>query len=290
MKIYFGRLMLSLILLVGSVSACAPKVKLVDGTKTPVLLNPRIIQQDTLWRGVIKVQGVIEVAKEATLTIAPGTRVHFNWLDTDNDKIGESGLRVRGRLLAEGTIRKPIVFTSLNKEERSAWGEVRLEEAGPSRLRYCYFSFADWGLHMHFSPVIIEHCRFENSEGGLRFRSGPIDIHNCLIQKNEIGIRYLLSNPKIQHNTIRKNTHGIFIREGSKKPIISHNNIYNNKRYNLKLGEAQTTDISCPENFWGTTDQAVIDKKIFDHQESNYLGKVNYQPIAEMPWGISWGQ
>ncbi len=287
------------LLLISTALACAPSVQgqkpkpapqVLDGRTTPVRLEVGTINRDTTWQGTIKIKGVITVAKGAALTISPGTRVAFAWLDADGDGIGDSGLLVKGRLLAEGTGSQPISFTSTARHGARAWGEIKLEDAGPSHFRYCYFNFAYWGLHLHFSPVVVEYCRFEYSEGGVRFRSGPISIRHCLIQENRSGIRYLHSNPSIKRNTIRRNYIGIFIREGSKHPVIAKNNIYENKNHNLKLGEVQTIDISCPENFWGGTNTALIEEKIFDYQDSDYLGKVNYQPIADRSWGMVWPQ
>lgn len=273
-----------------TVLACAPKakIKVIDKSKTLVQLNDKLIVKDTVWQGVIKVNGVIEVAKDTTLTIQPGTRINFEWMDKDNDGIGDSGLLIKGSLIAIAKVNRPIVFTSAGKSKPKAWNEIKFDSAQPSHFKYCYFKYAHWGAHVHFTPVIFEYCRFEKSSGGIRFRSGPIKIRHCLIQNNDIGIRYLYSDPTIEHSTIRHNNTGIFIREGAKHPVITKNNIYDNKGYNLKLGEAQTTDITCPENFWGSTNQKFIKEKIFDYNNSDYLGKVNYQPVASTPWGTDW--
>ena len=253
---------------------------LVDGRAKPALLTPGNLNQDTLWRGVIRIQGVITVPQGVTLKLAPGTRVEFLPQDQDQDGVGDSGLYVNGRIIAQGEPNRMIEFTSGSQSvSPSQWGTIQLEYSPGSGFKYCRFTGADWAIHAHFSDLEVEHCILERNAGGMRFRSGPVKITHNLIQRNNIGLRFRSSNPVIQYNTIRQNHIGIFVRENS-RPEISHNNLLDNTEYHIELEETQTQDIYGPQNWWGTGDDQSIEKLIYDKQDLAGIGRVHYEPIA----------
>jgi hypothetical protein len=260
--------------------SCA-SIYLVDGSKQVVTIGNEIIKRDTLWQGTIIVDGMVKLAKGATLWLAPGTRVEFVFRDKNQDGIGDNGIFVNGQLIAEGSREQNIVFTShSNPPAPASWGEIIIEYSKGSKFKFCRFEYAHWALHMHFSKVEINQSVFENNEGGLRFRSGPVAIRNNLIRHNKTGLRFIHSQPVIEHNTISQNLTGIFIREGVRHPSITHNNFTDNKDYHLKLGESQQHSIDCPNNWWGTTQTELIDKYIFDQLDADYIGRINYIPFA----------
>ncbi|MBI5788996.1 MAG: right-handed parallel beta-helix repeat-containing protein [Candidatus Schekmanbacteria bacterium] len=268
--------------------SCIPKPQIMDGSQTPVVLDNLVIDRDTTWQGMIRIKGTVEVKKDAVLTLKPGTVVSFAWMDNDKDGIGDSELIVKGQLIAVGSPEQLVIFTSTTRAVANGWKEIRLEQAQGGEFKYCYFTFANWALHVHFTPVSVDYCRFEFNEGGMRFNSNLMYIRHNLIQNNRIGLRFLQCDPVIEGNTIKDNLTGIFIRLGVKKPIITQNNIYQNENYNLKIGEEQAADIACPNNYWGTTSQEIIEAKIYDKKDSGYLGRVKYQPFIGVPLGTAW--
>ncbi|HSH13072.1 MAG TPA: right-handed parallel beta-helix repeat-containing protein, partial [Desulfurivibrionaceae bacterium] len=145
----------------------------------PPLLHPlpfewplSTLASDALWAGEIHVSELLSVPQGVALTVLPSTICRF-------DK-EEAGLTVYGRLLAEGRPEARIVFTSLDESGPSDWAGVILERAVGSRIENCDFSFAEWGLHIHFVPMTISGCRFHDNDGGLRFRSGPMLLTRSL--------------------------------------------------------------------------------------------------------------
>jgi parallel beta-helix repeat protein len=86
------------------------------------------------------------------------------------------------------------------------------------------------------------------------------------------------SSPIIKQNTITKNAVGISL-EGSPTPTIVNNNIEENSNYNLQMKPGVQVNIAAANNWWGTTDTAVIDQKIYDYNDDFNLGKVNYTPF-----------
>ncbi len=62
-------------------------------------------------------------------------------------------------------------------------------------------------------------------------------------------------------------------------PPINHNNFFDNTAtYELYNGNANTTTLDAVNNWWGTTDNAQIQLKIYDWFEDASLGIVNYTP------------
>lgn len=106
-----------------------------------------------------------------------------------------------------------------------------------------------------------------------------IVISNNLISNNKVGIGIVCPIVTIKSNTITNNEVGISIVRISQSsvPTIENNNIYENSQYSLSLGASN--DIKATSNWWGTTDSAVIDQKIYDFNDDVELGKVNYTPF-----------
>jgi parallel beta-helix repeat protein len=88
------------------------------------------------------------------------------------------------------------------------------------------------------------------------------------------------SSPTIMQNTITKNANGISI-HNNPSPTITNNNIEDNTNYNLRIASSTQVNINAANNWWGTTDTAKIDEKIWDYNDSDDFntGKVNYIPF-----------
>lgn len=255
--------------------------KVIDGNKKAATLTDHILKENTRFSGHILISGILVVPRGIVLKIDPGTKVEFIFSDNDQDGIGDGKIMVEGSIVAEGSADKPILFFGSRTGPKS-WSEISLEYSPATSFSNCEFRNAYWGLHMHYSPVLIKSCRFIENYGGMRFRSGPITVENSLFQANTIGIRYLFANPVIRDNTFRKNGTAIFIRLGTTGSVISQNNFIDG--FAIKLGESQQTDIPAANNFWGSTTTSEIEKIIYDQLDSDYLGRVLYTPIATKPF------
>lgn len=232
------------------------------------------------WSGTVKVEGQLVVEKGATLTIEPGTKVTFLPGKLDEEGLAESGLLVKGTIVAKGAPGKRILFTS--GAERPApgdWGEIKLFGSTGSAFSGCDFRFGGWGLHLHDSDIKVENCTFShNSYGGLRLKGGEVEITGCVIKDMDIGIRYWKSSPSIHHNAITGNKTGIFCRQEAGGSSINFNNIYGNTEYDIKLGDGQREDIDARMNWWGTKDTSYIRRKIYDREREGYIGNVVIEP------------
>ncbi|MEN8135327.1 MAG: right-handed parallel beta-helix repeat-containing protein [Thermodesulfobacteriota bacterium] len=232
----------------------------------------RNITSDTIWAGAIRVDELLTINKGTTLTVRPGVISEFS--------TEESGLLVYGTLKAAGKKDARIFFTSTAKAGSSDWLGIQLERATGSVMANCDFSYADYGLHIHFVPMEISGCRFINNDLGIRFRSGPIKLSRSLFSQNRIGIRAMRGNMDIFENEISNNEIGVFVREGGKGLKIYRNNFSNNERYNLRLGDFNKDDVDARHNWWGT-DQP--QEMIFDGHQESYIGIARFEPFLHAP-------
>ena len=274
-----------------------------ENAATKMLYGDHVIDSDTVWAGEVIIKGVVLVGRKATLKIEPGTTIRFRKTDRDNDGIGDSEIRVLGRLLAEGRPDSPILFESAEQNPKPKdWSYLLIFTSGKkSSIDYCRFRHAFSGVQVHFSSAVISNSIFEKNNEGLRFGRARLSITNNLFRNNEVGIRFTrMEGPvRITQNEITKNRRGIFLVPSgqniqdffepgrSGKPwntgrlLITTNNIFNNSRYDLSLGEKQLWDLDVTGNWWGSLDPHLIQQRIFDKTTDPELGKALFMPYAD---------
>jgi hypothetical protein len=284
-------------------SACAARQ--VETTDEPLMYRDQVISENTVWGGEVIIEGVVMVSRKATLVIMPGTIVRFKRIDSNNDNIGDSELRVLGRLLAVGNRDRPIRFESAEKEPRPKdWSYVLIFSSGKKSLvKFCEFRHAFSGVQVHFSTAAITNSLFTHNHEGLRFGRARLAVQGNIFKNNDVGIRFTrMEGPvTIKHNKVTENRVGIFLvpsgqniqdffepdRSGNPwntgRLLITANNIYNNYWYNLSLGEKQLWDLDVTGNWWGTADAETIMHSIFDKNRQPELGKAIFKPYAEKP-------
>lgn len=289
------------------------------------------LSANTTWSGTVLVSGDVYVEPGATLTIAPGTIVKFKRIDetseqnlfnTDTPYYPQAELIIRGRLIAKGTEKEPITFTSAEIDARPAdWGAVNFLGSIASVIDHCRFMFAYNGIHAHGSKVTVSNSDFVRNGVGISFKSeeetpgvpwfgkrSEVQVDNCLISRNKGGIGFRNSDAVIRRNEITDNKFfGIFPKEevraeiseneirGNKKGIylyqargvvLTRNNIYDNIDYNISVAEAQDYDVEARGNWFGTINQDKIDAMIFDNNDDPELGRVTIDPVLETP--VQW--
>lgn len=233
----------------------------------------QVVPADVLWRGVVAVVQPVTVLPGVELNVAPGTTVEFS---------EGAGMLVKGRLIAKGQSNEKIRFTSDPKKGAGDWDEIQLEYATGSIIANCIFEYATWGLHSHFTNLVVSDSYFANNFGGMRFRSGPVEIRGSTFEHNTIGVRAYIGNAVIRENTIRHNEVGIFVREKGGGLVITHNNILDNSSYGIRVGDFNNEDVNAKENWWGGTDPS---SAIFDDKYEPGIGRVNFEPTIMEPVG-----
>ncbi|OGQ95263.1 MAG: hypothetical protein A2521_03765 [Deltaproteobacteria bacterium RIFOXYD12_FULL_57_12] len=295
-----------------------------SGSKQTMEVASQTITADTTWAGVVMVKGDVYVPPGVTLTIAPGTTVKFKRIDetSDQNQFGidspyypQAELIIRGRLIARGTEKEKIVFTSAEIDARPAdWGAINLLGNEGNILEHAKILFAYNGLHAHGATARISRCEFANNGVGISFKSeeeapdvpwfgkrSNLEILDSTFYRNKGGIGFRNSDGVITRNDIRENKFfGIWPKEecnvaitynevtGNKKGLylyqtrgltLNHNNIYDNKDYDIGVAEAQDYDVDAANNWFGTTDAQKIDEVIFDKKDDADLGEIRYMPF-----------
>lgn len=128
----------------------------------------------TLEPGVYRIVGNISVAAGDTLRILPGTTLFF---------ARANAFTIRGTLLAEGTAKDSILFTTNIHARHRHWSGLRFIDPSSSESRLAYCS--------------IEHAK--GRAGGLYCRNSSPTFSNCVIKHNSAqwggGILCSLSSP-----------------------------------------------------------------------------------------------
>jgi len=287
------------------ISGCLPRLQDTDVDHPVLSYQDTVIHSDTIWHGVVDITGVVVVGRQATLSITPGTIIRFHKIDRNRDGIGDSELRVLGRLLAQGDTDTPIIFTSAEKNKTPMdWSYVLIYSSGKQNIiDHCRFSYAFSGLQVHFSTATVSHSSFFDNNEGLRFGRAKLQITDNIFRNNRIGVRFTrMEGPAtLSRNRITANQIGLFLvpsgqnimdffkpDRGSKvwntgRLTISNNDIYENIWYNLNLGEKQVWDLDVRNNWWGTTDPLQIQQAIFDKSRDASLGKAIIVPFSSSP-------
>lgn len=282
------------------------------------------IAKDTTWDGEIEITGDVLVPPGVTLSIAPGTTVRFKKIGAESDRnlfgldspyYPQAEIIVTGRLIARGTVERPILFTSAElKPQPADWAALNFLGSEGNVVENCRVEFAYNGVHAHGAQVLIKNNTFaknvvaisvkkeEEAKGTPGFGiPADITVTGNLIEDNKGGINVRSSRAVISRNTIRDNKFfGIWIKEQSRGEIsrneitanqkgiffykaegmtITANNIYANLDYNLAVADEQGKDIQATGNWFGTADRVKIDELIFDGKADSTVARVVVQPF-----------
>lgn len=242
------------------------------------------------WQGEVRLRGDIVVAKEAELTIAPGTRVVFEVPRDDEDRYREhpffvgSELIVRGRLHARGTPEHPIVFEAADSAGGpGSWGGINVEDAPEVEFSHCVFRQADSAVHARNTHVSIDHSLFEMNHVGVRFHDTVMRIENNRFENNDTALRFHFGAPVIRRNLIRHNRKGLFISTRPQDYLIENNSFIDNRPYQVNLGEGVRRDVDLRHNYWGGATGADLERFFFDARLDDWLGRIEYLPVLEAP-------
>jgi parallel beta-helix repeat protein len=280
-----------------------------------------IITSDTVWDKEVLVKGDIEVARGATLTVMPGTVIKFVKIEEYGpsklykDKatyFPRAELIIRGKLIAQGTKDRMIVFTSAETSSHPAdWGAINFLGTQDNILEYCEISYGHTSVHCHGAQVIVANCylhdngvaigqknvkesetrcvvpilynRITGNGGGVLFGKGtsPTITHNEISDNKFFGIFGKKGAPcYVRYNNITRNGKGVIVyaMDGFR---LSENNIFDNEEYNISLMEGQTLDVDARHNWWGTTDGKKIKALIWDKDEDETLGTLYFSGPAD---------
>jgi len=213
----------------------------------------------------------ITVTSGGTLTLAPGSRIRL---------APETGVTVQGKLLSRGTIDRPVTVTALAEGKEGRWGEILLDHATGSRVEGTVIEGGTWGIHSHFTDLVVERSLFRNNGGGIRFRSGPVRIVSSRFEGNGIGIRSYLGDGEIVDSVVTGNDTGVFVREGAPSLRIRGCDLSGNRRHAIRMGDFNSGDLDARGNWWGVDDPSSV---IFDGRDEEGIGTVHWAPPRGTP-------
>lgn len=314
-----NRLLILVVAFVVFLAGCSKKNEVVD-------LNKQTLEKDTVWQGTVNINGDVYVPPGVTLTVMPGTTVKFKRIDEKSDQnmfdivspyYPEAELIVRGKIIAKGTSKDKIVFTSQEVDARPKdWGAINLLGSEGNVFEYCKILFAYNAIHGHGSSAVVRYNEFAKNGVGISFKmeeetkdapwfgkESNMEIIGNRFYKNKGGIGFRNSSGVISHNLIEGNKFfGIFPKEKAnalisynqvtenKKGIylyqaqgvkLENNNIYDNTDYNIAVAEAQDYDVDARNNWFGTINVDKLEEMIFDRNDDADLGLVNFQPFLK---------
>ena len=184
----------------------------------------------------------------------------------------------------------PPIISDLSIQKTTQYGvyinnsEVNIEN---SIIR----NYSGYGIYINgtSSNVALNGCVITQQEAskirtgtGLYTGSGAIStVYNSNISLNSIGVD-IQNNTfhTIQNSIITLNNNGIQTNSTSLGNLSIHNNdIKDNINWNVNLSGNTTSQLSCINNWWGTTDSSGIALKIYDYYDNSNLGKVLFYPF-----------
>ena len=109
------------------------------------------------------------------------------------------------------------------------------------------------------------------------FRGGWVEIERSVFTGNEFGIVPNLAVGSITGNHITENKVGILVRDEKDGNVsFAGNNIFNNSRFDLQMGEFNSGNINVTNNWWGEKGPS-----IFDEAQEPGIGRAVYEPYAD---------
>lgn len=252
-----------------------------------------ILWDNTTWTTANSpyiVTDLVQVPANVTLTIEPGVTVN-----SAKKTFGGYLFLVNGQILANGAQDNPIIFNVNNS------GFVSVTNSGVDaflKLDYCVVNNASYVWNPRSSGsgygyLNITHSVIHNSKMSF------IDIDNSAkdiyIEYNSfVNTTFNIASDAavyVRYNLFNGNSHnnlGFVIRNGGngQNLFVEYNTFFNIKGVVLSLIDSHSTSsgMIAPNNYWGTTDLAVIKTMIYDNSTDILcLGAITYLPILQEP-------
>ena len=198
----------------------APRIRPASGIAPDRSYEGVFLTEDTTWSGVISVKDGVTVAPQTTLTVEPGTTIRF---------LKKATLVVQGRLSANGTVDRPVRFTSdFAQPEPGDWqGIVLLGSEKNNLLEHCIIEGADVGLNAAFSRISLKNSSFTTCRTGARFDDSYVTIRNGSFSKSGIGVHARDSELDLRETDVSANRQGLL---GSSSSVsVERSSLFGNR-------------------------------------------------------------
>ena len=171
-----------------------------------------VLNEDTVWKKEVLVEGAVTVAPQATLTVEPGTVVRFR-----KGKGGEPVLLVEGRIDATGTKESPIRFTSSFATPTAAdWHGITILGSEKNNVfENCRIDGAKIGIEALFARVALKGVRAERSVTGMRFQDTLVTMEGGGASDCDTGMSLAQSEATLRGVSLFGNRLAIGARQSS---------------------------------------------------------------------------
>jgi len=261
-------------------------------------INGVKISGNVNWRGTVVIAGDVIVEKKSRLVIEPGTKILFE-PNQDLTKGGTDKTRseiiVRGTLIARGLPGRKITFSSNSEIPRMGdWYSLEfLHLKSGTLLDYCVVEYAHNGITIKNSNILLSNCELRyNYHAGIRteVKANP-EIKNSIISENGYAglICELGAKPVLTDNLISLNRIGVVVFSLS-QPNLGHltpgenynpgrNSIFSNEEFNFY--NHSNKKVFAENNYWGDDGRSAIAIKVYDNEDNNKYGTVDYMPVMK---------
>lgn len=170
------------------------------------------LAEDTVWRGVVQVEGWVVVPPQMTLKVEAGTTVRFVSAEG-----GKGGLLVQGRLVAAGNSDQPVLFASAFRNAAAGdWqGIVLLASDKKNVMEECRIEGAVNGLQVLFAQVTLHSLTLASCDTGLSFRDSYANVAGSGVSGCSVGVRAKESELELRDTSISSNRQGMVVSGGS---------------------------------------------------------------------------
>lgn len=225
------------------------------------------------------IQSMMEIGKNATLTIEPGAVL-----------IGKqgsaNGLTVYGKVKALGTAEEPIKIQDMYISAWTTWtkeASMQLEHTVVSNTN----------IDVQDLQLTVKDSEFTKVRINLSGTVATID-HSYLHNQSKIWFTstgYKPGSLLMTGNTFVNDGSGytdveLSRRDSSIAPItINENNFFGTTRIAVKLDGPSLGAVSDgTNNYWGTIDPTLVDRSIYDGRDLVYGDRLSYEPYAVKPF------
>lgn len=247
-----------------------------------VLENYRLTGDET-WESekTYVVHGTLEIPRDMTLNIPPGTTVKFG----RNAFVTVKGILKIGAPLAQAQVTQLVYLTSDNIGPAPGdWNGIFFDHTHDleSFIRGTVIEYATVALDVKTTSPTVAECTLRFNETAIALDGSDARVRYNDIVDNSIGVSTIgrQTLPRIEKNNIAKNETGIFCE--NVQSTIQHNNLNANifaLRLNVKF------DLVVINNWWGHSDPTEIANVIIDGGDpgliAKQIGTVHYEPFTD---------
>ena len=204
---------------------------------------------------------VFSIGAGCVLTLSPGTLVRGGGVD------------VHGCLEALGTAAQPVRFLPLGRQEPGSWEGLYFYPGSTALLRHCQVYYAKVGMAITSAGGYVANSQFRSCSGPGISCAGTANptFYRCVISDNQgVGVYTRDSAAPNLGNLDSAPTHD-----------DGYNILQNNGQYDFR--NESSVSPRAQNNYWGTTDPAVVEARIWDGRDQAGLGRVWYLPLATSP-------